>query len=358
MLSNRIKKTLALVGVFEMIGGFFMDKVRVALIGCGGRSGAHQNSFAQMDYVEVVAVADPIEERRNSVAKRFGCKRIYKDHTELYDNESADTIDAIVIAIEPTAHTDTETRAIEMGIPFLVEKPVHLDYEKAVEIDKKIREKNLITCVGFQDRYLDLMDIIKEELPKHKQGGLVYGAWVDGIPGPWWWQKRSTCGGQLVEQNIHLVDGLRWLYGEPLSVYATCSRGIVKPGVDAQEIYDTDDHSTVVYRFKNNVTATLVSGCYCQGVKPRLGFYITLNDMILDYRLRNNLIITTPGKTVDIHRAVDQTFLLDEAFIKAVMTGDRSLIRSDYSDALKTHKIAFAANESMDTGKVIYFDEE
>ena len=100
-----------------------MDKVRVALIGCGGRSGAHQNSFEKMDYVEVVAVADPVEERRLAAAKRFGCTRIYKDHTELYDNESAETIDAVVIAIEPTAHTDTETRAIEMGIPSWLRSP-------------------------------------------------------------------------------------------------------------------------------------------------------------------------------------------------------------------------------------------
>ena len=47
--------------------------------------------------------------------------------------------------------------------------------------------------------------------------------------------------------------------------------------------------------------------------------------------------------------------LLDEAFLKAVMTGDRSLIRSDYADALKTHKLCMAANASMESGQVIYF---
>lgn len=333
-----------------------MEKIRVGFIGCGGRAGAHMNSFLQMtDEVEVVAVADPIEARRNAAAEKFGCKRIYKDHTELYDNESKETLDALIIAVEPTAHTDTELRAIEKGIPFLIEKPVHIDLEKAEEIGKKIEETGLITAVGFQDRYLDLMEIIKDELPKHKAGGLVYGAWVGGIPGVWWWQKRSTCGGQLVEQNIHLVDGLRWLYGEPLSVYATCSRGIVKPGVDASAEYDTDDHSTAVIRFSNNVTATLVSGCYSRGVRPRCGLYITLDDMVLDYRLRNNLIISTPDGEKDIPRGVDQTLLLDKAFIGAIRTGDRSLIRSDYADSLKSHRLAFAANKSMETGEVIYF---
>lgn len=333
-----------------------MRKIKVGLIGCGGRAGAHMNSFLQMGDVEVVAVADPVEERRCAAAERFSCKGIYKDHTELYDSESKETLDAVVISVEPTAHTDTETRAIQMGIPFLVEKPMTLDLAQADEIARQIEETHLITSVGFQDRYLDLMEIIKAELLKHKPGGLVYGAWVGGIPGVWWWQKKSTCGGQLVEQNIHLVDGLRYLYGEPLSVYATCSRGIVQPGVDAQADYDTDDHSTAVICFPNNVTATLVSGCYSKDVRPNCGFVITLDDMVIDYRLRNNLILRTAQETRDINRGVDQTYLLDRAFIDAIKTGDRSLIRSSYSDALKSLKLAFAANQSMESGQVIKFE--
>ena len=335
-----------------------MKKIRIGLIGCGARSKAHRESFEQMDYVEVVAVADPIEERRLEAAAQFGCQRIYKDHTEMYNNESGKTLDAVIISVEPTAHTDIETRAIEMEIPFLVEKPINLDMEKAREISRMIEEKGLITAVGLQDRYLNLINIIKDELPKHKAGGLVYGSWVCGAPGVWWWQNKATNGGQLVEQNIHLVDCLRYLYGEPISVYATCSRGIVKAGIDAPAEYDNDDHSTVVYQFENNVTATLVSGCYSHAPKIRRGYYIILNDMILDYRLRKNLIITNAnGEERYIPRGVNQTFLLDEAFLKAVMTGDKSLIRSDYADALKTHEMAFAANKSMESGQVIYFNK-
>ncbi|MDF2685163.1 MAG: oxidoreductase domain protein [Clostridia bacterium] len=331
-----------------------MKKIRIGLIGCGGRQGAHLNSFRQMDNVEVVAVADPVEERRLAAARQTGAKRIYKDHTDLYNHESSETLDVVYIAIEPTAHTDTETRAIEMGIPFLVEKPMTLDLNQAEKIAAMVAEKKLLTAVGFQDRYLDLMEMVKEEIPKHKSG-LVYGAWIGGIPGVWWWQKKSTCGGQLLEQNIHLLDGLRWLYGEPLSVYATASTGIVRPGIDASAEYDTDDHSTCLIRFKNNITATLVSACYSKTVRPNCGFVITLDDMVLDYRLRNNLIISTANKTIDINRGNDQTLDLDRAFIHAIETNDGSGIRSPYADALKTLKLAFEANRSMETGEVIYF---
>lgn len=332
-----------------------MEKVRIGIIGCGGRASRHL--FEQVEDCEVVAVADPIEERRLAFAKKYGCTRIYKDHNEFYANESADTVDALLIAVEPTAHVGIEEGAIEKGFHFIIEKPMTMDMEQADRIAAGVKEKNLITSVGFQDRYQDLTDIIKEELPKHKQGGLVYGAWVGGIPGVWWWQKKSTCGGQLLEQNIHLLDMLRYLYGEPLSLYATCDRGIVQPGVDASPEYDTDDHSTVVLRFPNHVTATLVSGCYVKGLQHRNGLYITMSDIVFDYRLRNNLIITTKEETKDIRRVEDQTVALDRAFIAAVKTGDRSTVRSDYEDALKSLKLCDIANKAMEHGQVVYFDK-
>ena len=334
-----------------------MKKIRVGIIGCVGRCQSHIHSLLQMDDVEIVAIAEPIEERRLAGSQKTGAKRLYKDHNELFAHENHDTLDVLYICVEPTAHTNIEETAVEMGIPFLVEKPMNMDVAKAEALSKKIEEKGLLTAVGFQDRYLDLMEMVKEELPRHKAGGLVYGAWIGGIPGVWWWQKKSTCGGQLVEQNIHLADGLRWLYGEPLSLYATASRGIVEPGVDGvSPEYDTDDHSTVVIRFPHNVTATLVSACYSTTVRPACGFHITLPDMVIDYHLRNNVTFFTENETRDVKRCNDQTYDLDRAFITAIETGDASLIRSPYADALKSLKMCFAANESMETGKVIYFD--
>ncbi|MBQ4089161.1 MAG: Gfo/Idh/MocA family oxidoreductase [Clostridia bacterium] len=333
-----------------------MDKVRLGLIGCGGRMGAHMNCFEQMDNVEIVAVCDPIEARREAAAKRFGAQRMYANHNELFAHEDKTTLDALYIAVEPTAHVNLEEQAIDKGIPFLVEKPMALDVEQARAIAKRVEETGLITAVGFQDRYLDLIEMVKEAVDEGPKGGLVYGAWIGGIPGVWWWQKKTTCGGQLVEQNIHLLDGLRYLYGEPISVYATCSSGMVEAGKNGvSPEYNTDDHSTAVIRFENNVTATLVSACYSRSVRPNCGYVITMPDKVLDYRLRNNLIISTKGETRDIARGVDQTLLLDKAFVNAVATGDPSGVRSPYGDALKSLELSFAANESMETGKVIYF---
>ncbi len=341
-----------------------MKKLRVALVGMGVRMKDHEDVIAKMDDVEVAAFAEIREDRRAEAAARWPEARVYNSYAELIDAESLDTIDAIMISVEPTAHGDCELKIVEKGIPFFIEKPLNIDIETAEKVLVEVEKKGLITSVGFQDRYLNVMEIIKEELPKHKSGGLVYGAWVGGTPKAWWWQKKSTCAGQLVEQSIHLLDGLRWLYGEPLSVYAVANQGMQIPGVDASEEYDTDDHSTVVLRFPGHVTATLVSGCYVKvkpegySLRPRCGFEISLDDMVLDYRLRKNLIITTREEIRDIQaHDGENTLRCDRAFFDAVMTGDKSLIRSPYSDGMKTLRLGFAANKSMETGEVIYFNK-
>ena len=113
-----------------------------------------------------------------------------------------------------------------------------------------------------------------------------------------------------------------------------------------------------VFRFENNVTATLVSGCYVGrteplSVRPNCGLMIALRDMVLDYRLRNNMIIKTPTEVRDIAAKKDQTYRLDRAFLDAVRSGDPSGIRSPYGDAIKSLRLGFAANRSMETGEVV-----
>lgn len=328
-----------------------MAKTRIGLIGCGGIANFHVSHLILMDDVEIVAVADPVEEKRVKMAQKVGAKRMYKNHTELYDNESAETLDAIYICVEPTAHTDTELRAIEAGLPFLVEKPMTLDIALAEKIVKLVEEKKLITAVGFQDRYLDIYNQFKKEVENApKQGGIVYASWLGGIPMVWWWLKKSTCGGQLVEQNIHLLDGLRYVFGEPKNVYATCTRGIVSGVPD----YDTDDHSTAIIEFENNYTAVIASACYLdRGNRARSGVKVLLADKVVDYGLRHDLIVKEKNEIREYQAANDQGFDEDRTFIDAVQSGDGSRIRSPYPDAFKSLRLALAANESMETGKKI-----
>ena len=54
-------------------------KFRVAIIGCGGISQLHAESFKGMPDVEMVAGVDIVPDRLTSFEKRWGVTKLYKD---------------------------------------------------------------------------------------------------------------------------------------------------------------------------------------------------------------------------------------------------------------------------------------
>ena len=331
-----------------------MEKLKIGLIGCGGMMNHHVNGLLTFDDIEIVSVADPLQERTEAMMKRTGAARAYKSHKEFFAGE--DKLDAVYIAVEPTAHDLIEETCIERNWPFLVEKPMTLDLDQAKAISEAVTKKGLVTCVGFQDRYLDIVDRVKEEL-KDIKVGMVYGSWLGGVPQVWWWMKKVTCGGQLVEQNIHLVDLLRYLFGEAKSVYAQYGRGLVSPGEFNEKLpsYETDDYSTAVITFESGLIANLMSGCFVtgEGDPIRNGLTIVGRDKSVEYRLREDVSIYTKHSKTTFARVKDQSILHDRAFLDAIRKNDPAGVRSPYADAYKSLKLGLAANESMETGQVV-----
>ena len=330
-----------------------MKKLKIGVIGCGGMMNHHMNGILKFDDVEIAAVADPRPERAEAMLARCGAKKKYPSHKELFESEKK--LDAVYIAVEPTAHDGIEETAIEMKLPFMVEKPMTVDLAQAKKISDAVTKAGLVTSVGFQDRYLTLVDRMICEL-KDMQVGMVYGSWLGGVPGVWWWMDKKTCGGQLVEQNIHLVDLLRYLFGEAESVYAACGRGLIDKSEFSSELppYNTDDFSTALIKFKNGVIANLMSGCFIRNGNPiRNGLTIIGRDKSIEYELRANVCIYKSKSVEKYLWDADQSVAHDRAFFDAVRAKDPTAVRSPYADSYKSLELAFAANRSMETGEVV-----
>lgn len=333
-----------------------MDKVRVAFIGCGGIGSFHLSHLINFEDVEFVGFCDlRIERAQNFLnqTKERGmssCEKVYGSYLEMLDECKPDVV---YICIEPCAHGNVERAVTERNIPFLVEKPLALNMPLAEEILNEVEKRNLITAVGFQDRYLDLTEKIKGYLVG-KKVGLATGAWVGGIPGVWWWRKRSTSGGQIVEQNIHIYDMARYLFGEPATIYCAAGKGIVNPEEYGVPGYDVEDYSSAVITFESGVVCTIFTACYTvAGGGMRSGMNIYCKDATIEYTLRSGVKYRDAETSEEIVRQADQGVTEDRTFIDAIKSGDPSAIRSPYRDAIKSLRLCLAANESIDTGKVI-----
>jgi myo-inositol 2-dehydrogenase / D-chiro-inositol 1-dehydrogenase len=343
---------------------------KLAMIGCGEIGQYHLSHFLNFKDIELAAFCDLIPEKAESFVLKAGSGKAFTNYKEMYDEINPDMV---FICIPPTEHGEIEFETIKRCIPFFVEKPVALSMELAKQIRDAVQKAGLITAVGFQCRYSNLVEP-NVNFIKEKDIIFVDCIRIGGVPGADWWKKRSTSGGQIVEQTIHQFDIIRYVLDEPDMVFTLGTRGFVTE----IEGYDTEDLSTTVVRFKNGALATISTGCYatggdaadskivfssrnaraelrilgdlklfgcnevhCDAVGTKAEGFIIKNDGALIASKAGQIIYKQEG---------DAGILCDRTFIDAVLSGDSSKIRSPYEDAVRTLEFTLACNQSMDTG--------
>lgn len=348
---------------------------KIALIGCGGIGSYHLHNLRKFDDIEFVGFCDIIPERAESFAKQAEQGKAFTDFKQMYDGVKPDMV---FIGTPPYAHGDIEFEAIERGIHLFVQKPVALDLELALKIQDKIAAKGIISASGFQCRYDSINESARDYIAKNEIIS-IQASRIGGVPEVDWWRKKDLSGGQLVEQTVHQVDILRYLFGDMESVYAVATRGFVKesewPG------YDTDDASTTIFKFKSGLAATMITGCYSlNGASWDSKMTFGSRSSRLDYHLISHVniyglneqdkadeiagVIKGDGmqrrneneQGIRIRTSGDFDSRCMRAFIDAVISGspeDIKKIKSPYCDAVKSLAAVLGANESMKTGRVV-----
>jgi len=328
-------------------------KVRLGFIGCGGIVKGHlEHGLKDFPDVEFVGWCDIVREAAEARRAEVGGKgEVFTDCEKMLDKTEPD---AVFIMLPPFAHGEAEEAVLKRRLPFFIEKPVAIDLATATKVWEGVRKHNLITAVGYMTRYRRSVQRVKELLAK-QMPVLMHGGWVGGGPseykGIWeWWVQKDKSGGQFLEQTTHTTDLARYLYGDVESVYAVPVKGRKK----RPEFYTIEDASMVQLRFKNGAAANLYSSC-STGVGG--GIFLTLwaTEMKAEFTgWEHSVKISLPGNEQITIPGEEKIFAKeDRAFIDSVKAGKNKGILATYEDGLKATQIACAANESMETGKVI-----
>jgi len=316
--------------------------IRIGFIGVGGIAGSHLSRLSQIKEARITALTDVVKEKTAKVAKEYQANA-YTDYKEMLDQEK---LDAVFICLPPFAHGDIEIELAQREIPFFIEKPVNLYLEKAKEVEKIVKEKKLITSVGYVLRYMDIVEKARDFL-KDKKIALILGRYFGEVPGAGkgWYSRKEKSGGQIVEQATHIVDSMRYLAGDIDSLYAQGFKGINK-----LENYNVEDASIVAMHFKNGALGSLISNWLLSGYQPMLE--IITQGIQIQYSV-TSLKIISKNKKEEFLVSNNYAALEDEIFIEAVKNNDPSRIKSDYSDGLKTLEVTLVANESMEKKEII-----
>lgn len=148
-----------------------MDDVNVAIIGCGRMGFQHAQIYKQMPGVNLVAICEPFEKRRNECAKELSCKG-YAGMEDMFNAHPE--IDAVNICMPDDQHLFTTELAIKHHKHILLEKPIAKELEDGRKIFELTQNYDRVFLVAHLLRYDPRFYGMKEAIDNGDLGDLIY----------------------------------------------------------------------------------------------------------------------------------------------------------------------------------------
>ncbi|MFH8223034.1 Gfo/Idh/MocA family oxidoreductase [Streptomyces sp. NPDC018057] len=199
--------------------------LRVGLIGYGlAGSVFHAPLIAATEGLALDTVVTSDEERRAQARAEFPDVRLAAGPDDLFARVGE--LDLIVVASPNKTHVPLATRALESGLPVVVDKPVAATAAEARALAALAEERGLLLSV-FQNRrwdndFLTLRDLVERgELGDVWRFESRFERWRPQPKGGWRESgDPAEIGGLLYDLGSHVVDQALVLFGPVTQVYA------------------------------------------------------------------------------------------------------------------------------------------
>ncbi len=187
-----------------------MSRLKAALIGCGhmGRKHAARTAAKTQELeIDLVAYCDVVEESAEATLAEFGGQYSTTDPDVVIGD---DAIDVVIIATNHGAHHPQAIATARAGKHILLEKPMCVTYEEAVEVAEAVEKAGVKVAVNHKFRHSPAAVKTRELIPNPRlsHGQLTMGS----SAGHWLWQP-TVGGGLLISTASHTVDLLSYLMG-------------------------------------------------------------------------------------------------------------------------------------------------
>ncbi len=261
------------------------DKIRLGLIGCGGR-GTYDttNCLNAAENVELVAMGDLFRDRldrcRKQLTEKLGAKVKVTNETcfdgwDAYKKVLACDVDLVILTEPPQFRPSHLRAAIEAGKHVFAEKPVAVDpvgVRSVIETSQLADQKGLTIVAGTQSRRMAYLIEATKRIHDGAIGEIVGGQCVRIGGGmlmwseetkqrqPGWsdmeWQLRRwlfltwLSGDFIVEMHVHNLDRMNWVMNaHPVQCVGLGGRQ-VRTGPEYGDVYD---HFAIEYEYPGGV---------------------------------------------------------------------------------------------------------
>ncbi len=261
------------------------DKLRLAVLGYGGRGNQLAQGFASRSDCEIVYLCDANQSRLDDRIKKIAeaqskTPKTITDFRRALDDKS---VDAIVVATPDHWHALMAIMGCQAGKDVYIEKPVSQSPWEGRMVVEAARKYDRVVQVGTQNRSAPYILAAKEYLESGKLGtihmakvfnqkyqgnfapkpgvsvpeGLDWNLWTGPAAlGPYnqnhhkhWHHFWNFSGGDISNDGVHQLDLARWLCGKeyPKTVYSTGGR------YSEEGELETPDSQIAVYQFDDLV---------------------------------------------------------------------------------------------------------
>ncbi|MCD7737008.1 MAG: Gfo/Idh/MocA family oxidoreductase, partial [Lachnospiraceae bacterium] len=190
-----------------------MEKMNLAILGAGGIASTMAKTVAQMDEVNLYAVAARDGARARAFADRFGAEKSYGSYDEMLRD---DQVDLVYIATPHSHHCEHAKLCIEHGRPALCEKAFTRNAREAREVLDFAHEKGVFITEAMWVRYMPMSVTLKKLLESGRIGKIVgltanlgYSLMhVERMVRP------ELAGGALLDLGVYTMNFATWVLGD------------------------------------------------------------------------------------------------------------------------------------------------
>lgn len=306
--------------------------IHIGLIGGGNISGTQARSARALPGVEISAIYGTNSQKVGALCKEFGGTP-YSDLSKFLKHRP---MELVAIGSPSGLHAEQGIAAARHGLHVLTEKPIDITTERADALIAETDKAGVKLGVFFQDRGKPDIARLKKAMDAGALGRpILADARVKWFRPPDYysgsrWRGTWTLdgGGALINQAIHTVDLLLWLFGDVVSVQAT-SKAALHP-------IEAEDTLVALLEFASGALGVLQAATSVYPGYPRRleltgseGTVILEQDRLIAADLRTPAKDLLPGGEADGNPSASSPVVSDFRGHQAVL--------ADFLHAIKTN---------------------
>ena len=225
-----------------------MDRVGIALLGCGFISEIHADCYRRfVRDARIEAVVGRTEAKVKAFAERFGIPRWFTDYRQALALKEVQLAD---ICLPNYLHAQVTVEAAAAGKHVLCEKPLCMNLREADQMIASCRQAGVHLMYAeelcFTPKYVRAKQLVDEgalgKVYLVKQSEKHFGPHAG-----WFWDVERSGGGVMLDMGCHAFEFFRWVLGKPKATSVYCQMGTYVHGDKTKG----DDNSIAIVEFEN-----------------------------------------------------------------------------------------------------------